>query len=122
MCVFSTVSHFPAAALLIFAALCVLTILMLVAILQQEKYVASTPPLFKKKNPLIKCCSVLSLTLTLDPCLSRMLLMPIRSPEGSNGQRFCFLIFSQVDGSPVASCSWTQNQRNRLRTAEGTNT
>lgn len=46
-----TESHFPAVALLIFGTLCVVAILLLVAILQQEKYVLSVPPLFKNKNP-----------------------------------------------------------------------
>lgn len=40
-----TVSHFPLLALLIFGALCIVAILMLVAILQQEKYVFSIIPL-----------------------------------------------------------------------------
>lgn len=40
-----TVSHFPVLALLIVGAFCVLAILMLVAIIQQEKYVFSIIPL-----------------------------------------------------------------------------
>lgn len=44
-----TGSPFPAVALLVFGALGVLAILMLVAILQQEKYVASIPSLSETK-------------------------------------------------------------------------